>query len=353
LEYEPLVPNLFLLADYSVLIIFGVIFTTALFLRWYERKVKSAKLIFFTFLSFLIAIIALWVGYLDAFIIGYKRPIYIVSMGLGFSFSMISIHFLILFAEEIFGFDRKYTKKYLIVAIILAFLAILPNNYYGFLEEEKGIFGPSIRLYTSILLFIFALLIYTRIAISSFKIVPRVETNYARNGFRSIGISQICMILVYLFVGIDVIIFTFDKDSPGYTIFASIAWIFASIYLIFAYAGYVLPGMLRKREILLNKKKKKGNEMEIFSEEGTIEKKGHLHAKKDIPLNYYQILCPICGGEVRYNFTDTFIQKRMKIQKGIVNLLIKNCYPCGHSFIAYIDKEFQIRGTEVLDYLSQ
>ena len=230
MNYEPMRRNPLTLVIYIALFVFGSIFLHFILRRWYARRVKAAKLISLTFLAFLISILSLLIGFLHASILGYKYLLYTVTLGIGYSFSIISICFLILFSREIFGFEMKYLYKYLIVAIVLAIALLLPNNYYGILNEEQGQFGPSIRLYTSSATLLFSFLVYTRLAIKSFQAAAAVETFYARVGFRSIGFSHLCMDLLYLFLGIDVVVFTFDPTSEGYTIFATIAWFFALLF---------------------------------------------------------------------------------------------------------------------------
>ena len=229
---------------YSVLIVFSWIMTVLLFKRWKERQKLPTKLMFFVFMAYSIAITGLVIGYLEMYFTGFKMEIYKFSLGFGYCMMLVSNMLLVYFAAVVFSIEKKYYFKYLIISGIIAVLVLLPQNYYGVPSEEIG--SDNIRAYTAVGMVVWSMFTYARIARAAYNVAKNTEDPIAKEGFKWIGHSQMSFIFFFAFMMTDTIYFTIT-DSPGYTVFVYISWLFAALFYLFSYFGLIMPAFLRKR----------------------------------------------------------------------------------------------------------
>ena len=248
-EFEALPESAYpLLPIYIIALVLGSVFTLSLLGKWRERKSDTAKFITITLFFYVFAVLWLFLALLEGYITGYKMWVYRIGMGIAYGSLALSNVYMIYFVEEIFGIKRFKTKPYRIFFIILAILMVLPNNYYGYLPDTKVGFGPSIRMITSGAFIASSALLHLYIAWRTIRISRRIEDDYGRKGLLFIGLSQIAMILVYIFMIIDTMIFLFTDAAAGYSIYITLAWTMILVVITFLYLGFILPGWLKKRD---------------------------------------------------------------------------------------------------------
>ena len=248
MAYEILDPSAKpLLYVYIIVAVLATIMTILMLLRWRERKKIATKYLFLSLFFLWLSIILLTIGFAEAFISGYKKELYRLTMGISFGLNMLFVNVnIIKFAAEIFSLEKKRCRIYIIISVVIGILVLLPNNYYGYPSDAEIGYGPSIRMYTSILMILFSLFMFSRISYLSFQTMKQVSDNYAKKGFAYIGLSQLSFLAFYLCLTIDTIIFTF-ASSGGYSIFVYLAWASAIGYFIFSYLGLVQPSIGRKK----------------------------------------------------------------------------------------------------------
>ena len=247
--YDPLEPEAFPVFYFYIFIaLFSLFMTIRSFAKWSERKMKAPLLLSITFLLFSLCIASLMIGLMEAVIYGEKRVIYRFSLAFAYSTIMIANCFLLYFASEIFSFEKRYLKKYIIISLIIAVFLALPYNYYG-VPEALVDNSKNIRPYTGGALVVFSILTYSRIFSVAYRVSKRVEEKQAKTGFLFIALSQICLILFFVFVFIDTLIFTLT-DLSGYTISLYIAWVWACLFLVSVYIGLFMPDWVRKRFLM-------------------------------------------------------------------------------------------------------
>ncbi len=242
---------------YSILVILCAIMTYLLYRKWMERKREANRLITLTFLSYLISFIILLSGYLEMYITGEKREIYRLSLGLTYAGLCISNIILSYFIAEIFGLLRKDIRKYTLVNIIIIILVLLPWNDYGVPSDE--IQFPIVRPITNVLLIIWCIILFYRIARSSFNMAKKSENPVALEGFRLIGWSHVMLVLFLIFTALDTLYFTI-METGGYSPLLYIAYFFCLMFFLICYLGFIMPDWLRNR--ILKKHPQSPNKMQ-------------------------------------------------------------------------------------------
>jgi hypothetical protein len=245
-EYAPIEPEAFpMLPTYIVLTAFVWFMTILAFRRWAQRKMKTPLLLFLTFLSYSICILVLTLGFAEAIITGEKREIYRFSLAFGYSGIMCANCILLLFSAELFTIPIKIVRKYIIISLCIAVFVALPINYYGYLDAEinKSIY---IRPYSSAAMMFFSVFTYVKIYSQAKRIQMLVDEKIAKAGFQFIAISQICMMLLFIFLFADTVLFALT-DLKGYTIFTYLGWLCAGAFMVFSYFGLIMPPFIRKR----------------------------------------------------------------------------------------------------------
>ena len=246
MAYDPIEPGAApMLPTYIVLTVFCCFMTILLFIRWRQRNKRAPFLLFLTFLTYTLCITVLMAGFADAMISGYKRELYRFSLAFGYAGIMVANCFLLYFAADIFGIKHELLKKYIICSLIIAVAVALPWNYYGVPDAEinKSLY---IRPFTSISMVIFSILTYSKIYGQAMRVHAMVDERVAKIGFRLIAYSQIFMIMLFVFLFVDVVVFALT-DLKGYTIFTYLGWACAGLFMIFSYLGLIMPKWLRSR----------------------------------------------------------------------------------------------------------
>lgn len=244
--YAPIEPEAFpMLPTYIILTLFVWFMTILAFRRWFQRRMKTPLLLFLTFLSYSVCILVLTLGFAEAIITTEKRELYRFSLAFGYAGIMCANCILLLFSAELFSVQKQFIKKYLIISLIIAFFVALPINYYGYLDAEinKTLY---IRPYTSAAMMFFSVFTYAKIYTQAKRIQLLVDEKVAKAGFNFIAISQVCMMLLFIFLFADTVLFALT-DLKGYTIFTYLGWLCAGAFMLFSYFGLIMPPFLRKR----------------------------------------------------------------------------------------------------------
>lgn len=234
---------------YLFLVLFSLGMTILLYLRWKERKREANRLITNTFFVFFLAIVILYLGFLEMYLTGFKKEIYQYSLGLSYATLSIANIYLTRFISEAFGILPKFLKKYTIISILIAILVVLPWNAYGVPAAETQY--PQFRLITNLLLIVWSVIIYFRIARACFSNMIKADNAIAKAGFKLIGRSQIMLALFLIFQALDTLYFKIML-TEGYTVFNYLAWLACSLFFILCYLGFIMPNWLKKRLSILN-----------------------------------------------------------------------------------------------------
>jgi len=244
-EVEPKAwPVLWLLVVISV---FGFYFVAIIGKRWRDRRALAAKFLFLAFSCVLIAILLFLAGLIEMFVTGYKMEVYRFSLGAAYAAVCVANVFLILFGAEIFDIPSRYLWKYILIQLVIAVAVILPDNYYGVPDSDPRIWGPTIRIYTSIAVVVFSIIIYSRILSQALYTARRTSESVARGAFRLIAGSIVCLILFFLFETLDTLEITLYPTQGGYTIFNYLGFVSALVFMVLASLSFIMPDWLRRR----------------------------------------------------------------------------------------------------------
>lgn len=232
------------LVIYILMVIFSIIMSALMFRKWRERQTKPTKLMFLLFALLTVTIIIIMSGMVQLVILREKRELYMFSLAAGYTIIMLSHLLMLSFAETIFNIEEGWTKIYSIIAVVIAVLVALPFNSYGKPNEEVQVVW--FRPVTSVLMVLFSIIVYSRIAGIAFKNARETEQPLPKAGFTWIAYSQLSMIAFFVFLMLDVIYFTITGGG-GYSFFVYLAWISAGLFFLFCYMGLIMPDWLKKR----------------------------------------------------------------------------------------------------------
>ena len=238
--YETIDPQIALsvFIIYTTLAVFIWILTFFLGIHWYQYRkpfVRYLTLAFF-FYAFIPSILA--GGMYVCAKTGFKGELYNYSLPVGFISMMIGHIFIILFTTSFFGLNLKKSRNYIIIDLLISLSFLHPNNNYGLSGENLRI--PDIRIYTSLIMVLFSLFTFTRIALVFFKARKRVEDRYSKLGFQSLALAQIFMLLFYILNTLDNIAFNI-LGWGDFTPFFYISIGPIALCLLCFYLGIFLP----------------------------------------------------------------------------------------------------------------
>jgi len=240
MAYDAFEPRVLPLVFFYIgLIIFSIFLTVEMFAKWRERKARPAGLMAAVFAIFTAALVMLMIGLADSAISGFYREIYRFSLPFGYSMITIADIILFIFASEITSHWKRGLVPILIAGAVLVVILFLPWNWWGYPNAEYA--GQlNIRLYSMLGLIAFSYVIYIMIASVCRQVIADAKTPVAKAGLRLMFWAMICMICFFLmFVFDTVLIIAFD--SPGYSIFIYIGWIFGMVFYICMYLSVAMP----------------------------------------------------------------------------------------------------------------
>ncbi|NMC07186.1 MAG: hypothetical protein GYA24_18360 [Candidatus Lokiarchaeota archaeon] len=245
MDYLPMDPGSFpILPTYIGVAAFCAAITAMLFKKWHERRTRAPMLLFIAFLSYLVCIIVLTIGFAEVVVTGHKMELYKFSLAFGYAGFMVSHGFYITFAAELFSFEKRAVHRYIAVCLAVAVLSALPWNHYGLSADMYSDF--HLRPYSMASIMIVTLVVGARIGYQAFKVSRHLDDQVGKIGFAFIGWSQILLIAFFLFMGIDIIIVGLTP-SQGYTPFNLAGWLAAALLFFFSYIGLIMPGWLKRR----------------------------------------------------------------------------------------------------------
>ena len=224
------------------LCIFCIIITIQMYRKWIERKVKAPLHLSFVFTFLSLSLISLTIGLAEAAITGYYKEIYRFCLPFSFSMLVLANVFLYVFTSEITQKGKKAVVPLIIIALIIIVIIYLPWNWWGVPTElHKG--KLDIRLYTTLSITIYSLVVILSIAMLSIKMKKNVKDNIARVGASLLFYASMSMIGFFVFIIIEnALIFFFAIE--GFSIFMYLAWIFAMLFFILSYLSLVMPNWL-------------------------------------------------------------------------------------------------------------
>ena len=230
---------------YLGLIIISTFLTVEMFAKWRERKARPAGLMSAVFAVFTAALVMLAIGLADSAISGFYRETYRFSLPFGYSMIIIADIILFVFASEITSHWKKGLIPVVIAGAALFVILYLPWNWWGYPNAEVAE-QVSIRLYSTLGLIAYSYIIYIMIAWVCRHVMPDAKTPVAKAGLKLMFWAMIIMICYFLMFVIDtVLIIAFD--SPGYSIFVYIAWVFGMLFYICMYLSVAMPEWFVKR----------------------------------------------------------------------------------------------------------
>jgi hypothetical protein len=210
--------------------------------KWRERKAPPTLYLTLVFSFLTSALIILTIGLAEAVILGEFREIYRISLPLAYSMVIFADIFLFIFAGHITNKGKKAFPAIIAIGIVIIIILFLPWNWWGVpLADYEGTL--NIRLYSTIILVIYSLSIYSYIAIICQKVKSGVEDRVMYTGLTLLFYSMISFILLFLMLITDTLLITLF-NHPGYSEFIYIAWVFGLIFIILSYMSLVMPEWL-------------------------------------------------------------------------------------------------------------
>jgi len=245
MSYSPLQPRVIpIFVYYIFIVVFGILVTIKMFIKWRERKVRPPLYLALVFTFLTASIINLLVGLLEAIVTGYYMEIYRFSLPFGYLMVICADIFLFLFASFMTNKGQKLFIPILIIGIIIAIVIFLPWNWWGVpsIDYENEL---NIRLYSTLVFVAYSNIIYIYIAIISRKIKKNVDDKVMYTGLKLLFYSMVSIIMLFVMLICDTIMIFLGDE--GYTIFIYIAWIFGVIFIILSYFSLIMPEWLTNR----------------------------------------------------------------------------------------------------------
>jgi hypothetical protein len=233
---------------YGIILFFNTCFFVMMWRKYIQKKSKPGLYLSIVFTFYVFILLIIYLGFLQAYITGYKKELYMFSLAAGYTGIATANCVLILFALSVFKTkkDNKFAIKYIIISLISAVLLALPQNYYGwttsYIPEEWRIF----RTLTTGILMLTSFIVYGRIFKEAQRASKFVEEAWAKKGFQYISYAQLCWIILFLMLVAD-LVYDLLADAGGYTFFYYIAWSMMVVATYFFYIGYLMPDWFKKK----------------------------------------------------------------------------------------------------------
>ncbi|MFX1479524.1 MAG: hypothetical protein ACFFCI_15485 [Promethearchaeota archaeon] len=216
-----------------------------MFKKWKERNVPPPLYLAIVFTFFSAALTMLGIGLAEAVITGEYREVYRFSLPFAYSMVVFADIFLFKFASHMTNKGKRAFPFIIVIGIILIIILFLPWNWWGVPSiDYEGML--NIRLYSTVSLVLFSLIIYSYIAMISQKAKRKVEDKVMKTGLKLLFYSMISLILLFVMLIGDTLLITIF-NHPGYSEFTYIAWIFGMIFIILSYFSLIMPEWLVKR----------------------------------------------------------------------------------------------------------
>ncbi|MFX1324756.1 MAG: hypothetical protein ACFE8N_07360 [Promethearchaeota archaeon] len=213
--------------------------------KWKERNVLPPLYLAIVFTFFSAALTMLGIGLAEAVITGEYREIYRFSLPFAYSMVTCADIFLFRFATHMTNRGKKAFPLIIVIGIILIVILFLPWNWWGVPSiDYEGML--NIRLYSTVGLVLFSLIIYSYIAMICQKAKRKVEDKVMYTGLRLLFFSMISLILLFIMLIGDTLLITLF-NHPGYSEFTYIAWVFGIIFILLSYFSLIMPKWLVRR----------------------------------------------------------------------------------------------------------
>lgn len=230
---------------YIFLSIFGILMSIKMYKKWKERNVLPPLYLAIVFTFFSAALTMLGIGLAEAVITGEYREIYRFSLPFAYSMVTCADIFLFRFATHMTNRGKKAFPLIIVIGIILIVILFLPWNWWGVPSiDYEGML--NIRLYSTVGLVLFSLIIYSYIAMICQKAKRKVEDKVMYTGLRLLFFSMISLILLFIMLIGDTLLITLF-NHPGYSEFTYIAWVFGIIFILLSYFSLIMPKWLVRR----------------------------------------------------------------------------------------------------------
>ncbi|MFX1489671.1 MAG: hypothetical protein ACFFBI_11015, partial [Promethearchaeota archaeon] len=191
------------------------------------------------------ALTMLGIGLAEAVIVREYREVYRFSLPFAYSMVVFADIFLFKFASHMTDKGKRAFPFIIVIGIILIIILFLPWNWWGVPSiDYEGML--NIRLYSTVSLVLFSLIIYSYIAMISQKAKRKVEDKIMKTGLKLLFYSMISLIMLFVMLIGDTLLITIF-NHPGYSEFTYIAWIFGMIFIILSYFSLIMPEWLVKR----------------------------------------------------------------------------------------------------------
>ena len=245
-SYEAFDPGILpILFYYFGLTVFGFIMTAIMYRKWKERKRTPTLLMTAVFAILTLALIMLTVGVIDAAITGVYGEVYEFSIPFSYSMYIIADIVLYKFANIITDRGKRVFKLIIPVGIAICIMAFLPWNYWG-APKSAYVGHVDIRIYSMLCILVFSSAIYIWIGRACWHAKADADTPVAKAGLLLMVWSMIWLIFYLIMFVCDAILILYF-NSPGYSVFVYVAWVFAVLFYIFMYLSVGMPAWLVQR----------------------------------------------------------------------------------------------------------
>lgn len=240
--YDPIISRIIpIFILYSFLFPLSYSLSLKLIKKGSQKQSKAAKFLGKSFFWFGTGVFIAFLGLLEVLLTSQFKEVYRLSLPLGYSAGIIGNLYLFYFGFELYGFQRRLSRLFIIWTIISLILINLNCNWYGvpyYFYEGKF----SLRPYSSLNMTFFSIAIYINIII---QLKPLTKIKSIKSfGFKLIIWSLYSFIVFWACMTLDAVSILISGE--GFSIFTHIAWTFATFFWLLSYSGLTMPKKIRK-----------------------------------------------------------------------------------------------------------
>ena len=236
--YEGFIFETFILASVAIIALLILV-------KYYQKgKNYMAKLLFFVFLNWTLAVFFSWLAKIMSafFEMDTDPPFppvdlvtllarYVLDFRLLFVFASLALYLSYMLRVQLF--DKTYNKGERAINTILVILA--PVLSLSLPLQNSDMIGTII---TFAVMFLFMLIVYSPFMKRAYETYKEVDQKY-KGAFASLTVMALFFILSFLCFLLDQLVVAITEQ--GFSVFYFAAWICASLGNLFTYFGYIKP----------------------------------------------------------------------------------------------------------------
>jgi hypothetical protein len=222
------------------IIIFAAVLLVLILKKYFIKRHKLTRLLFFIFVCYFIAIVFSWLSKIFAVLEWDQVQDNVVVTWLynrisDFRISELFVTFAIFLSYilKVNVFEKGYNTLQKYIIIIYGIFTCL---YALFIYENEN---DLLDVGAFLLVFIYMVMVYAPFLRRSIESYRAVEEKSYKQAFFSLAIMSVSFMLIFLSFAMDRVFILLG--SPGFTVFYFLGWIFAVVGIFGAYYGYIRP----------------------------------------------------------------------------------------------------------------